>query len=129
MTTRAVLVAVIVLLAASCGSQAAKLSSGASSGVYGLVTAGPTCPVEQAGHPCPPAPVKGRLEASDVAGSVVTFAVIGRDGSYRLALNPGTYDLVVMTGSTFPRCPNRTVTLPEGNSFIRTDISCDSGIR
>src|SRR5690348_4880929 len=35
------------------------------SGLYGLVMAGPTCPVERPDQPCPPRPVAAHLTAQD----------------------------------------------------------------
>ncbi len=99
----------------------------AGSGVFGFVTAGPTCPVERSGQPCPPRPVGGRVEA-EAGGAVAGSADIGADGSYRLSLQPGAYTLVVQTGSTLPACPRTQVTVPAGQS-VRADISCDTGIR
>ena len=98
------------------------------SGAYGYVTAGPTCPVEQAGHPCPPEPVSAELDARDAAGATVGSTRSDSSGRYALSLGPGSYTLVVVTGSGGPRCPNTSVTVAPGKS-TRADISCDTGIR
>lgn len=45
-----------------------------------------------------------------------------------MALRPGTYTIVVDTGSTFPRCPTKSVTVPAGQS-VQVNITCDTGIR
>ncbi|HZT66712.1 MAG TPA: carboxypeptidase regulatory-like domain-containing protein [Acidimicrobiales bacterium] len=97
-------------------------------GVYGYVTAGPTCPVEQAGNPCPPKPVSGQVQAHDSGGATVASTTTDSSGGYALALAPGSYTLVVVTGSSFPRCPNTPVTVGSG-APSRVDISCDTGIR
>jgi len=49
-------------------------------------------------------------------------------GDYAMGLRPGRYTLVVDTGSTFPRCPTKAVTVAKGQS-VRADIGCDTGIR
>jgi 5-hydroxyisourate hydrolase-like protein (transthyretin family) len=95
--------------------------------VAGRVTAGPTCPVEQVGHPCPPQPVSATIKAQQ-ARRTVTRTQSDSDGRYAMRLAPGRYTLVVQTGSQFPRCPTTPVTVPR-NQVVTVDISCDTGIR
>ena len=97
-------------------------------GVFGNVTAGPTCPVENVTNPCPPRPVSALVVAADRYGKVVASTTSSADGDYALALAPGTYDLTVNTGSVFPRCPTLAVTVSQPKR-ARVDISCDTGIR
>lgn len=99
-----------------------------SSGAYGYVTAGPTCPVQRAGQSCPPQPVAARIAAQDSAARVVATTNSDSTGHYQLALAPGSYTLTATTGSTYPRCQPRAVTIPAVTS-ARADISCDTGIR
>jgi len=99
-----------------------------NTGVYGTVTAGPTCPVERVGQPCPPRPVMGEVELRDTSGATVGSTRTASDGRYALRARPGTYTLVVDTGSTFPRCPSKSVTVVTGERLL-ADISCDTGIR
>jgi hypothetical protein len=98
------------------------------SGVYGYVTAGPTCPVEQASHPCPPEAVSAELDARDAAGTDVGSTRSDSSGRYALALPAGSYSLLVVTGSGGPRCPDTPVTVASGRA-ARADIACDTGIR
>jgi hypothetical protein len=125
------------LLTAACSSSDPGSSSSSSStstsvtpvAVSGLVTAGPTCPVEQAGKPCPPAPVHGTVVALDAGGAQTASAQTGADGHYALTLPPGSYTLVVrVTRSLFPRCPSTPVTVRPGPPMQAT-IGCDTGIR
>jgi hypothetical protein len=97
-------------------------------GVFGLVTAGPTCPVERIGVPCPARPVVADIVARTASGQ--TAAAIRSDaaGRYALPVAPGTYQLVVVTGGMFPRCPTLTVTVASAGA-TRVDIGCDTGIR
>jgi len=97
--------------------------------VYGVVRAGPTCPVEKYGHPCPPRPVrKALVEARLAQGGVVAKTRTGDSGSYSLTVPPGRYVLTVDTGSLFPRCPKLPITA-RASSSQRVNISCDTGIR
>lgn len=104
-------------------------TTGSAPGVYGLVTAGPSCPVERQGQSCPPNAVSGaRVDAQAADGHVVASARTSANGGYSVVLGPGRYTLVVTTGSAYPRCPATPVTVSAG-AASRADISCDSGIR
>lgn len=124
------------LLTAACssgGSLGAGLSTSVTSSariaISGLVTAGPTCPVEQAGKPCPPAPVHGTVVALAARGVQIQSAGTEADGHYALTLSPGRYTFVVQnTGGVFPRCPSTPVTVLSGPP-VQMDITCDTGIR
>lgn len=95
--------------------------------VMGLVLAGPTCPVERAGHPCPPRPVVADVEAR--AGErVVASSHSVIDGTYRLELADGTYTVIAVAKSLLPRCTPRNVTIVSGRP-ISADITCVTGIR
>lgn len=98
------------------------------SGVRGRVTAGPTCPVERAGQPCPPDPVNAVVTASDGSGAIVGTTHTLPDGRYALGLKPGRYTITADPGHAFPRCPPSQVTVPAAVP-VEVDIICDTGIR
>lgn len=98
------------------------------SGANGTITAGPTCPVERAGQPCPPQPVQADIDARDGSGRTVASTHSDSAGRYALSLAPGSYTLVVVTSNGWPRCPQTPVTVHPGQ-VTRADISCDTGIR
>ena len=100
----------------------------AGTGAYGYVSAGPTCPVERPDMPCPPRPVSARVDAQDGSGRTVASTHTDAAGRYSLGLAPGSYTLVVVTGTAFPRCPPTAVTVRSG-APTRADIGCDTGIR
>jgi hypothetical protein len=93
-----------------------------------MVSAGPTCPVERVGSPCPPRPLSAEVEARDPAGHLAATARSGSDGRYRLPLPPGQYTLSVASSGSFPRCPTATATVVAGE-LATVDVSCDTGIR
>ena len=99
------------------------------SGVRGNVTAGPTCPVERIGHPCPPRPVEARIDARDVTGRVVGTTRSDVNGRYALSLPVGQYMLVVTTPSNFPRCPPTVAVVVAPDQVTAIDVICDTGIR
>jgi hypothetical protein len=130
----AISVALVCLLGAGCGSSSSL--SGASTTVpdagvrvFGIVQAGPTCPVERKGHPCSPRPLGAvRIEARTTSGEVVVTARTRSNGSYVLAVTPGIYVLAVETKNTFPRCPQKRINV-RPRSPNKADINCDTGIR
>jgi hypothetical protein len=97
-------------------------------GAYGYVTAGPTCPVEKQGQPCPPRPFSGAIDAHNESGATVASTRSDSSGRYALDLSAGSYILVVVSYSGWPRCPTASVAVKSG-SASRADISCDTGIR
>jgi len=141
---RAAVISVGVVLAGCAGATSSRLTTGGSqptfpasttappapagSGVYGFVTAGPTCPVERPDQPCPPRPVAAHIQAESAAGRTVAATDSDGAGRYLLALAPGSYTLVATTGTVFPRCPSVAVIVRAGGPS-RTDIGCDTGIR
>jgi hypothetical protein len=120
------------LLAAVCilsGCAKSSISGSGDSGVQGRVLVGPTCPVEQAGSPCPDRPLATDLEI--VRGSDVVATVhSGSDGSFRVALEPGRYTIRPggNTTSGLPRGTPVGVTVSP-HAFASVTVTFDSGIR
>lgn len=92
----------------------------------GIVTAGPTCPVERSDQPCPERPVAGAVVATNGSDREVGSAVIDAAGRYALRLADGAYTLRVRTLGQFPTCPATAVDV---SGVSHADISCDTGIR
>lgn len=115
-----------VVVQRSASSQSPKSPTG--TGVYGLVTAGPTCPVERVDQPCPPRPVVAEIDLRVARGKTVVSTRTDGAGRFSLAVGPGRYTLIVVTSSVLPRCPSPTVTVASGRA-LRVDVSCDTGIR
>jgi hypothetical protein len=141
MPVRAALVAIVALVAgalAACGSDEPAGSSTQRTapatirrsdiGVFGVVLAGPTCPVVTPEEPCPPLPVAAEISAKDGEGAVVASTRTDADGNYSLSVGPGDYMLVADTGAALPFCDPVTVAVPVDRA-VQADISCDTGIR
>jgi hypothetical protein len=110
-------------------SLTASTSAPITAGVYGSVSAGPTCPVERAGQSCPPRPVIAEIDARDPSGATVATTHTDAQGGFNLALPPGGYSLVaVITTGVFPTCRPTYVTVSPGQQ-TKADIACDTGIR
>jgi hypothetical protein len=120
---RSIVAVVVLCVCTACGSEAGTPSGG----VQGRVTSGPTCPVEIQGSPCPPAVWTGTVRATAPDGAVHETTT-GADGSYRLALQPGTYTVTpVVPGGGPPAA--KPVTVVVGDSMQTVDLQVDSGIR
>jgi len=121
---RTLLVAIVVAFLVSCASGAASPPGG---GIEGTVTAGPTCPVEIQGSPCPPGVWTGTVRATASDGAAHETQT-DADGRYRLALAPGTYTVApVIEGSGPPIAKPVTVTV--GDAMQQLDLQVDTGIR
>lgn len=119
----------VVMVSASCDSSwGTTTSTLAPTMVEGSVLAGPTCPVEQPGQVCPPAPVAGTVVAIDGEGSTVASTETDATGHYSLGLPAGEYTLHVIVDGLFPTCPDTPITVRSG-APVTANIDCDTGIR
>jgi hypothetical protein len=107
----------------ACGRSS---SPGTGSGIFGTVTAGPTCPVEMAGSPCPPGLWTGEVRATDAGGHTFTTQTDDR-GRYSLTLEPGTYEVAAVTAGPQIAKPTSVVVAP--GPMQRVDLTVDTGIR
>jgi len=100
------------------------------SGIRGLVIAGPTCPVEQAGQsPCVRPVLGATILALDSARQVVGRAVSDASGAYSLRLPAGTYEIVPQAvAGLMGVAAETTVTVPDG-APVQLDLQYDTGIR
>lgn len=118
------------VFAASAAAQVGEPGAGqaTASGLYGFVRRGPTGPVCRVGQLCT-IPVPNATLVFSRNGAQVARACTRRDGSYRIALAPGTYAVRVLMKLILGRGlrPSR-VAVPEAR-FARVDFSIDTGIR
>ncbi len=117
-------VAVVLVALIACGRS---LAPAAASGIFGTVTAGPTCPVERMDSPCPPGVWTGEVRATDGSGHDVTTTTDER-GNYSMMLVPGTYEVAAVTGDGPPIAKPTSVVVVEGPRQ-RVDLTVDTGIR
>jgi len=91
------IVTLLVLLSAcSVAAGPSASASPPSNALHGSVIAGPTCPVERPGDSaCAPRVVSGATIIVQLgSGSEVARTTTGADGTFSVALAPGTYRLV-----------------------------------
>ncbi len=120
------LVAAFALIAAQCDGN----GSPPSSGIEGLVTIGPTCPVERIDTPCPDKPYQATIVVNDEGGNEVARGQSGEDGRFKVVLAPGTYTLEPQASSQggYPFAKEQQVEVQAG-AFTQVSIQFDSGIR
>jgi hypothetical protein len=116
---------------AGCTADGRDGGSGGASGVRGVVVVDAGCPPTAADPACPTGPLAARLQfvAADDgarAGAVDT----GADGTFSLALPPGTYEVRPdnLAGTPYPRADPVTVVVEEGR-FTEVTVRFDSGVR
>lgn len=129
------LAAFVLALAAACNPGAGPSASPTvtpllTTGVRGVVLAGPTCPVEQAGQsPCVRAVSGATILALDSAGRERSRATSDATGAYFLRLAPGNYEIVPQAvEGLMGVAAETTLTVPDG-APVQLDLRYDTGIR
>lgn len=101
------------------------------SGIRGLVTLGPTCPVQTENDPEPCATTyAATLEIHEQASDkLVTTVTSGADGRFEVRLAPGTYRIVPQVAEVLPiAAPVDDIVVAAGR-FTEVQVDFDSGIR
>jgi hypothetical protein len=100
------------------------------SGIRGRTVAGPQCPVEIAGSPCPDKPFAAAFDVEAPDGDVVAHVRSGDDGRFAVALQPGRYviDPAAPASGPFPVGKPLDVVVRE-HRFTRVTVTYDTGIR
>jgi hypothetical protein len=117
---------VFVVLLSACAKSG--IGGGGDSGVLGVVQAGPQCPVERVGSPCPDRPFPGTVRATSVDGASSEVNTDGQ-GRFRLALTPGTYVLTVVTATGPPPSAIPQTVQVKAGAFTQATLEVDTGIR
>ena len=100
-----------------------------TSGVRGVVTAGPVCPVERIPPDpnCADRPITARLTLSRGGGAGGAHGSSGADGTFEIRAAPGHYTLSATTQQAM-RCTPEDVVVAAG-AFTDVHVDCDTGIR
>jgi hypothetical protein len=115
----------VALALAACGGSG---SADGASGIRGQALAGPQCPVEIEGSPCPDRPFQGTVIATDTATAEEFTVETDAEGRFELALAPGTYEVSIVLDSQPPFAKPQTVEVESG-TFTRITVEVDTGIR
>ncbi|MDP9238860.1 MAG: hypothetical protein M3P30_15920 [Chloroflexota bacterium] len=96
-------------------------------GIAGLVTIGPTCPVQRIDSPCPDRPYEAAITVWQ-GGAKVAEARSAAGGRYLVELPPGSYRVVGESPGTLPRGTEQEAVVEAGR-ITTVDLRYDSGIR
>jgi hypothetical protein len=129
------LIAAVLVTATGCGTSAA--TSGGSehashlSGIRGVVTVGPVCPVQAAERPCRdhPLPAAATVTRSG-SDRVVKSVTTGGSGRFSFTIQPGRYLVTFRAKGELPGAgvQQQVVTVQRGR-FSELAVRFDSGIR
>ena len=123
MPIRPVFLLSVLLLTACLGSH--RLSD---SGIEGIVTVGPMCPVMQENVPCPDQPYQAALTVLTTSGKKIAQFQTDEKGYFRFNLASGDYVLHPESPNVMPSAADIPFTVDE-HKFTLLEISYDSGIR
>jgi len=98
------------------------------SGIEGIVTIGPMCPVMQEDVPCPDQPYQADLTILTPNGKKVIQFQTDESGRFRVELAPGEYVLHPESPNGLPFAQDIPFRVDE-HRFTLLEISYDSGIR
>jgi len=117
--------ALALVAVASCGGDG---TSDGTSGIRGQALSGPNCPVEVEGSPCPDLPWEGTVIAIETETDEEFTVQTDAEGRFELPLEPGSYEVSIVSESSPPFAKPQTVTVDPG-SFTEVLVSVDTGIR
>lgn len=95
----------------------------------GTTVLGPTCPVQRVGQPCVTT-ISAAVRITTADGRKVAEVTSTADGSFVVALPPGTYTVSGVRGITGPGMftKSQSVTLTP-HMFVTVTVTFDTGIR
>lgn len=117
----------VALALTSCGGDGAG-AGGVTSGIRGQALSGPQCPVEVQGSPCPDLPYEGTVIVTGTESGEEFTVETDSEGRFELSLEPGTYEVSIVSETSPPFAKPQTVTVEPG-AFAEIVVSVDTGIR
>ncbi len=123
------LIGLALSLSACADTSTIGTSGSGAAGIQGKVLLGPMCPVQQAGSPCPDKPIKADISVTASDGKTVATGHSDEDGTYRIALPPGSYTVTANhPGGAIGSGKPIMVEVPAG-TYVHLNLPVDSGIR
>jgi hypothetical protein len=108
----------------ACNDSAESLNSG----IEGLVTLSPTCPMVINDVDCSDRPYRATIDVLNAHNEIVGEIQSDTSGHFQKYLQPGTYILRPESSVSPPYAAEQTVTVKE-NQMTKVTINYDSGIR
>ncbi len=129
---RRLTIAALAMLLASAHIAAAQPTTPIAPGngvLEGVITRGPIAPLSRPGVPNEAPVAEAQVQVADPSGKVVATAQSASDGSYSVALPPGSYVVSIASPKIrFGRHPSESVTITAGRR-AHLDLQIDTGIR
>ena len=116
------------LALSSCGHHFQERIPPLRSGITGNVVAGPQCPVQVVGSPCPDRPVAAYVTASDGSGRGSNIRT-DAEGRFTLPLPSGTYTVTAREITDNPRLAKPQTVVVRADTYTTITIVIDTGIR
>jgi len=113
---------------AGCSGISSGDDPSARSGIRGVVTAGPQCPVVVQGSPCPDRPWSGTVRVTTPDGDTVGEVETDAHGGFTIDLEPGSYEVLAVTGGRPPNASPEAVEV-DVDTFTEVTLVVDTGIR
>ncbi len=120
----------LLILSVLLGACAGGAGSAGDAGIRGLVTFGPTCPVQSAVSPCPDRPLADMRVQVLHEGDVVADLQSGDDGTFTVPLDPGDYQVRAIIEPGGPGMFAKPVDVRvTQHAFANVTVMVDTGIR
>lgn len=119
--------AVLLAFAACSGDD----DEATDSGIEGTVLSGPSCPVIQAGSPCPDRPISAPIKITRLSDGEETTVTSDERGRFRINEPPGEYEVTPLPidGQPLPAPGEPQRVTVKAGEFAEVTVSYDSGIR
>lgn len=114
---------------AGCSGVSSGDDPSARSGIRGVVTAGPQCPVVVQGSPCPDRPWSGVVRVTNPDGDTVGEVETDAQGGFSIDLEPGSYEVLPVTGGGRPPTVSPEAVEVDVHTFTEVTLVVDTGIR
>ena len=119
----------LVVALAGCSGVSGGDDPSARSGVRGVVTAGPQCPVVVQGSPCPDRPWSGIVRVTTPDGDWVGVVYTHAHGGFTIDLEPGSYEVLPVTDQGRPPNASSEEVVVDADTFTEVTLVVDTGIR
>lgn len=119
----------VAFMLAACAGASSGDDPEARSGIRGVVTAGPQCPVVVQGSPCPDRPWSGIVRVATPDGDTVREVETDARGGFSVDLEPGSYEVLAVTDPGRPPTAAPEAVRVEEGAFTEIALTVDTGIR
>jgi len=102
--------------------------SDSTTGMVGVATMGPTCPVQHLGQNCTAPFANGKILVLDSSGKELNSFMTDANGNFKLLIAPGRYNLKLAGGAALPRLEQTAIEVAPDH-LTQLNLNLDTGIR